>query len=189
MTDNAVLAFSGLIGSGKTTIASVVATVLGWRLASFGDYVRSEAQRRGYDPATREVLQDLGHNLASQGLEGFCRAVLEDAGWRTAEGLVIDGVRHLQALDVLRTLVSPLTLHLVYVQIGTMTRVARLRRGGYDEQRLSRVDQHETELQVRKALATAADFVVDGALPAHIAAESILAWLSTEETHALGPPD
>ncbi|MGO8670179.1 MAG: hypothetical protein ACLQVD_02250 [Capsulimonadaceae bacterium] len=39
----AVIGFSGLARSGKTTVSREVATALGWNYASFGDYVRSVA--------------------------------------------------------------------------------------------------------------------------------------------------
>lgn len=152
---------------------------LGWKFASFSDVVRREAHRRRLDPESRETLQSLGSELIDQGWKKLCQAVLEDADWRGGEGLVIDGIRHVEALETLRVLVSPLPLFLVYVRIDERMRKARLlERNGYGEQRLRRIDQHETESQVKAVLAGVADLVVDGALPVEIATRKILKWLA-----------
>lgn len=174
-----VLAFSGSIGSGKTTITEAVAKSLGWKLASFGRVVRKEARQRGLDPESRETLQRLGSELIEEGWEGFCQAVLVDAGWKQGEGLLVDGIRHIEALDTLRMLVQPLPLFLIYVHVKACIREKRLAdRDGYATQEMHRLDQHETESQVHNVLDCAADLVVDGALPVALIVERILTWIS-----------
>ena len=49
----------GRIGSGKSTAVNFVAAEFGFKVVSFGRYVRHLAQRRGM-PSTRDALQDLG---------------------------------------------------------------------------------------------------------------------------------
>jgi dephospho-CoA kinase len=51
-----VLTFAGRIASGKSTLSRQIAVTLGWPWASFGDYVRAEATRRGFDPTSRTAL-------------------------------------------------------------------------------------------------------------------------------------
>lgn len=44
-----VLGLVGAFKSGKTTLASELATRLGWPKVSFGEFVRAEARSRGMD--------------------------------------------------------------------------------------------------------------------------------------------
>ncbi|MCL7451691.1 MAG: AAA family ATPase, partial [Anaerolineae bacterium] len=139
-----VLAFSGSIGSGKTTITEAVAKSLGWKLASFGRVVRKEARQRGLDPESRETLQLLGSELIEEGWEGFCQAVLVDAGWKQGEGLLVDGIRHIEALEMLRILVQPLRLFLIHVHVKACMREKRLfNRNGYTKQDIYEMDRHK----------------------------------------------
>ena len=48
-----VIGFAGRIGSGKSTLSSEVAERLGWRRASFGDYLRTVAKSSGLDEFER----------------------------------------------------------------------------------------------------------------------------------------
>lgn len=185
-----VVAFSGPIASGKTTIASAVAESLGWKLASFGRVVRAEAHRRGLDTTSRETLQRLGSELIDRGWEEFCDLVLSDAGWKRNEGLVIDGIRHIEALNTLGVRISPQQLALIHVHTVEHIRKARLHdRDGFLVETVVEMDRHETELQVHKALACVADLVVDGALPISFSVRRILEWLGADmsEIRPLSP--
>ena len=75
-----VLAFAGSIASGKSTLSAGVAQQLGWRYASFGDYVRLVAREQGLD-GSRAVLQEVGARLIDQGWKHFCWAVLGQVDW------------------------------------------------------------------------------------------------------------
>jgi dephospho-CoA kinase len=176
-----VLAFSGPIGSGKTTIARQTAQTLDWKLASFGDFVRKEARRRRLDDQSRDVLQDLGDELIRRGWEGFCRAVLADSGWVQGQGLIVDGIRHVEGMEAVRALVRPVPLLLVYVQIDERTRSARLYgRDALGSQELQRIDSHNTEQQVKEVLKDIADIVVDGRLPTESIVKGLIHQLDTE---------
>ena len=180
-----VLAFSGPIASGKTTIAHAIAETLNWRFASFGDFVRKEAHRRQLE-SSRKVLQDLGNEIISQGWESFCQAVLVDSGWICGQGLIIDGIRHIEGLETVRKLVSPVPTFLAFVQIDDQTRRARLHEKNILKGReLKRIDTHDTERQVKGILEGVADVIVDGALPVEITVRDLIIWLaiqSREET-------
>lgn len=160
-----VVAFSGRIGSGKSTVSSEVARRLGWRRASFGDYLRTLAKSSGLDES-REVLQDLGASLIEKGVEDFCRAVLTHYGWNAGEPLIIDGVRHAQVVESLRKLVAPLELRLVFLDVEDSKRIERLKH--QDErmpENLSRVEEDTTEDQVKDLLPDLADLRLSNNLP------------------------
>jgi hypothetical protein len=116
-----VLVFAGRLASGKSTLSAGVAGALGWPYVSFGEYVRQVARSRGLD-WSRHVLQELGAALIGQDCEGFCRAVLGQTDWDPGQPLVIDGLRHVEAVDVLRQLVAPSTLLLIFITVNEPAR-------------------------------------------------------------------
>jgi len=159
--DPIVLGFTGRIGSGKTTISSVVAEKLDWPRVSFGDYVRKIAQERGLEES-REVLQQLGESLLSGNPEQFCRAVLAHAHWKQGQSLVIDGVRHIEVVDWLRHLVAPAKFLLVYVAVSESARQSRLlERDRTDASLLPSIESHSTERDVTSVLLSQADLIID----------------------------
>lgn len=177
MTSDSI-ALAGGIGSGKTTIAGQLAARLGLPRVGFGDHVRDVARERGI-AAARESLQSLGEELAGRGWEPFCRAVLAQADWRPGRALVIDGVRHMETVDVLRSLMSPGGVRLVVIATPDELRAARVKaRDAAAAGDLVRADAHSTEAQVRTALPAAADLVVDGSRPPAVIVDEIVAWLA-----------
>ena len=111
----AVIGFAGRKKSGKTTISQTVADTLNWPYASFGDFVRHEASRRNLDATSLVVLQDLGEKLIGDGWPEFCRGVLALSEWKPGKSLIIDGIRHAEAVQQLTRIVAPLPFALVYV--------------------------------------------------------------------------
>lgn len=170
-----VLCFAGAIGSGKITLATSVHELMGGAMVSFGDYVRSEAQRQGVEE-NREGLQSLGATLiVERSWDAFCWDVLSHFHWQTGVNAVIDGVRHEQAVNSLRNIVSPALIVLVFVDINEKERVRRLKSKGLQEkQRLTNVDAHTTESQVHGRLCDIADFHVNGASPTRETASEIV---------------
>jgi dephospho-CoA kinase len=170
----AVVGLAGRIGSGKSSVSEALVQSLGWRCASFGEYVRSVARIRGLGE-NREALQELGASLVARDVEDFCNRVLESSGWSTGSPLIIQGVRHYEVVQTLRNLVSPLRLFVVYLQTDTQTRMTRLdARGDVDIERVRQLDRHSTEIQVAATLADAADLRVDAdGAPIEIAAAII----------------
>lgn len=104
-----VIALSGRTKAGKSTIAEALALRLHWPCASFGGYVRAEAHRTNR-PDDRESLQELGADLIARlGWEGFCRGTLAHAGLDGSSApCIVEGVRHLDALDMLRHFFEPI---------------------------------------------------------------------------------
>ncbi|HMP06718.1 MAG TPA: AAA family ATPase, partial [Lacipirellulaceae bacterium] len=72
------LAFSGHIGSGKSTLSRAVADAIGAARVSFGDHVRAVARHQG-EPETRERLQAIGEALVASKMNDFCQSVLDQA--------------------------------------------------------------------------------------------------------------
>ena len=161
---NPAVAIVGQIAAGKSTLASSLAARWSCPRASFGRFVARVAAARGLDD-DRDALQALGEALIEElGWLEFCRQTLElaEADWRTAP-LVIDGVRHRAALDMLRAnLTAPVML--VHVTCDPATRVQRQLDRGASADDIRRWDQHETEREVAE-LGAIADVVVSGERP------------------------
>lgn len=159
-----LLAFSGPIQSGKSTVSEELGRILGVPVASFGRYVRDEAKTRT-DPSMklrpvedRRRLQELGQQLLdSLGADEFCRAVLSASQWTEGESVVIDGVRHFAILDALRRLGN---CYLVYLEVDDSRRRAGLLASGYTEDDIAAMDAHPTEREVI-ALRESADLVLE----------------------------
>lgn len=171
-----VVAFSGAIKSGKSSLARAVAITLSCPCVSFGDQVRSEVRARGL-AESREILQQVGESLVSQHLTEFCEDTLAQArSWAPPQPLVIEGIRHAEALSELRMLVNPVRLFHVHIMLGQPTRSARAAKSGGTLS--NRWDAHSTERQVHTDLPRIADLVVDGELATNVQVDRIVAWLS-----------
>jgi cytidylate kinase len=164
------LAISGRIASGKSTLAVRLAEKMNCARASFGEYVRIVAESKGLEP-TRDNLQAVGADLVESGWEPFCRAVLSRSSWQPGQLLVVDGIRHVEAVRQLKSLVAPTSVILVHVRIDEQVREDRLR----EKQGTSEAHEaHSTEHDVKSALPLIADLVVDGARPVEQLADEII---------------
>ena len=173
-----VICFAGRIGSGKSTLSSEVAKSLGWRRASFGDYLRTLAKSSGLDDNSREVLQYLGASLIEKGVDDFCRAVLTHYGWNAGEPLIIDGIRHAEVVESLRKLVAPLELRMVFLDVEDEQRLKRLK--AQDErtiENLALVERHVTEQQVKDLLPDLADLRLSSNRPVSELVSTLVNWI------------
>jgi cytidylate kinase/transcriptional regulator with XRE-family HTH domain len=158
-----VLAFSGKMGSGKSTLSEHVAKALDWKRASFGDYVRKVAKDEGLDEDSRDVLQELGARLVKSDPEEFCRDVLAEFDWRSGEPLIVEGIRHAEIVEALRRVVAPLEVRLVFLEVTDVRRIERLRiRDSEVVERLKQIESHSTEEQASTVLPEMADLRVSG---------------------------
>lgn len=158
----AVIALAGKIGSGKTSIAVALAHKLDCPRVGFGDYVRSEATKRGLNPGSRQVLQELGESLLRQDLDGFCEAVLSQADRAPDGGLIVDGVRHVTVLDTLHRLLSPSPVRLIYLAATDEARQLRLAAAGrWEQDVMAKAEGHSTEADLKTALPGRSDAVID----------------------------
>ena len=173
-----VLGFSGRIGSGKSTLSRLVASKIGWSWASFGKVVRDEAVRRG-SQQTREILQTIGQQLIDSGWNSFCKKVLESAKWHPGQHLVIDGIRHIEAIETLGQLAAPSEVRLVYVALDEPVRQSRLvARGDFGV--TTAAEQHPVESQVPDALLNRADLVVDSSGSEEHCVVQVVEWLRSQ---------
>lgn len=159
------IGFSGRIKSGKTTVAKATADALGWPFVSFGDYIRAVARQQKQDSESRPVLQRIGESLIAQGWPAFCRNVLATISWQAGNPAVIDGIRHVEAVDNLRAIVVPLAFVLVHVKIDDVRQLHRVRLEQGTLGSVGGLELHSTEADVKSRLPELADVLVDGARP------------------------
>lgn len=170
----AFVCFSSLIGAGKSTLATSVSNSFGWPYTSFGDYVRGVAEKRGLEQS-REVLQQIGEELVSTSLEPFTRAVISRVPWQ--QGCVADGLRHIQVLNTMKQIVTPLPVFVMFIDLDEAVRRQRLRDRGMTEHEIDAADQHETEAQVRTVIREHADLHLNGLTDIQILIDEIRQFL------------
>jgi len=76
--------------------------------------------------------------------------------------VVVDGIRHVEAVKHLRDIVLPLKFLLIYVEIDTALQLARVRRENLTPQMLADIEEHSTEVDGSR-LPELADLIADGA--------------------------
>lgn len=93
---------SGRIASGKSTVATYIASEFNLKTVSFGEYVRAISRQTG-KLETRQSLQQLGDRLISTlGTSGLLQATLKHSDIQPNDSVVFDGVRHSEILDGIR---------------------------------------------------------------------------------------
>ncbi|MGQ0777904.1 MAG: AAA family ATPase [Pseudonocardiales bacterium] len=166
-----VIAISGQIGSGKTTLTRALARQLGWPAASYGDVVRIEATARNLIP-DRQTLQAIGAELAADWPE-FTRRVLQHARWQPGRPAIIDGIRHIAAVEHLRREVGPVPVLVGYLAINPNTALGRsYERDGIGSPTWNE-HQHPVELDLNN-VRDAADLVVSGSADPHSVTRQVL---------------
>jgi adenylate kinase family enzyme len=177
-----VVGIIGKIRSGKSSLSQNLSQNLNWPHVSFGDEVRRIAKQRGLE-LSREVLQDIGQDLVENRAQEFCEAVLAQAEWQPGDSLIVDGIRHLKVVEILRELVRPSVLQLVYVKTADRILESRLAVEIKDGQDLESLEHHSTEVQVGTVLPTVADLIVDGASPMNELITEIRSWLDRRSSN------
>ncbi len=167
-----IFALAGHSKSGKTTLGRKLAKELRLPYASFGDYVRKEAARNGLSNPTTEELQATGQLLAERDMRAFCKAVLEEGGFRVGQGLVVDGIRHLSALSTLKALIPQQPVKLVYLESAVSERA---KRSSLNLDLLLRLDSHSVEAEA-DAIRNAADFVLNTSGPIDECFSGLRSW-------------
>lgn len=171
-----MLAFSGGIASGKSTISTAVAQVLRCPRVSFGTYIRKEASRRGLG-SDRGTLQALGEKLVEEDARVLCAGVLAQVGgWSPGAAIVVDGVRHADVARMLRAVAAPSEFRLIHVAADGVTRAIRFAARGEDAARFETFDEHSTERETAMILPEMADLVVDGKRSLNTIIEEVVRW-------------
>ena len=176
MIRRTVITFSGRLGSGKSTLANEIATILKWPSVSFGRYVRSVAEEQGIDNR-RESLQALGAALIEkEGMTNFANSVLRSSGWHPGEPAVVEGIRHVALLPILRVLAAPTPLKHFHLKITEDAQRSRLEARETGEiERLGTIESHSTEADVAEKLEALADFILDADQPLETLVASVVA--------------
>lgn len=159
---SSIICFSGRIGSGKTSISKGLADVLNLKWVSFGGYVHKVAKEQGLIES-REVLQKIGQRLVHDNPAEFCENVLREANWIQGQSLIIDGIRHVQILNALKSLIKPGKLYLVFIDADSSTLKRRYNKRSMNQRlSLEKIEEHDTEKDVINSLPEIADLRIDG---------------------------
>jgi cytidylate kinase len=176
---NSIIVFGGSSRTGKTTLARRLADLLRCKFVSFGDNVRSEAKRRGILAPTRKDLQDLGQELVQTDVLSFCRDVLTTVGFSPGEPLVIDGLRHTEALQAISDLSGGQSIKLIYLYASVEIRNRRSGTAG-GKSDVRNIDAHEVESQTNSQLREMADLAVDASRGVSEVFAQIANWVREE---------
>jgi cytidylate kinase len=169
-----IICLSGPRSSGKSTTAKCLARLLGWRSFSFGGYVREVARERGLDPQDLLTLQNIGSELIDMGWEIFCQNLLTYYGYNN-ENVVIDGIRHVQAVNTLSSITKS-RVFLVYLDLPETVqneRIQQRNRGEYEGH-----ENHDVEKQVKCEVRKKSDFIINSEIPPEEVAKLIIEVLS-----------
>ncbi|MHC2663264.1 AAA family ATPase [Bradyrhizobium diazoefficiens] len=176
-----ILAVSGGLGSGKSTLTTEVAARLGWARASFGDQVKKVAAENNLDATDRAVLQNLGQALVLTKLEDFIEETLAQA--QGAEYIVLDGIRHVEVLLMLKQKYHE-AVRLVHLDVPSDIRQERyIKRENVERRLLARYESDITEAQIARILPQYADLSVNGTLPTAMLSEQVVAFARREADH------
>lgn len=111
----AVVCLAGGIASGKTTVAQALVTM--WpnaSMRSFGDVVRRRVRAAGLS-VERATLQDTGLRLIAEGWAVFVDELVVDLPL-DADVLIVDGMRHVEAVEELRRRFPEVPVGLIYLR-------------------------------------------------------------------------
>ena len=179
-----IIAFGGASQTGKTTLGRRLAEHCHCKFVSFGDYVRQQAQARGISDPTRVDLQNLGQQLVNSGINRFCRDVLNTVHFVSGQRLVVDGIRHTEALSAISHISGGQPIKLIYLHAPMKVRESR-----YQHQySLHVIDVHPVESQTAKQIKDSADLVLDASTDLDTSFSHILAWLNRECPELLSAP-
>ena len=162
--NNISFGFSGRIGSGKSSISKYIAKKNNMKYISFGNFIRQVAKKRGLREE-RETLQLIGNEMIQKGIYKFCMMVLDYYDWKPNENVIIDGIRHIEIFNELKSIFSPNTILLVYISTDKNILLKRnIDRGIIDNTHLQEIENDETELDVKFKLQQISDYTINGSL-------------------------
>lgn len=146
----------GKIASGKTTVASELASVLHGEQFSVSDYLKYCLKKSSIGEPSRTQLQDLGEKFIANGWDDFCSGFLQFIEYDMSKTYVIDGIRHKGFFDALCRKVYPVNPVLIYLNVSNQILEKRKidrQELGYDDKRLAEGNLAE--------LYDSADFIIN----------------------------
>jgi dephospho-CoA kinase len=159
-----IVGIAGRIASGKSTLARALAGKYSFKLISFGNYVRQEAQARGLEVSDRQVLQDFGQSLVEESPTLFVRGVFHRANYQSEDRVVLDGIRHESVWNEIMALGSShrSPVALIFMEMAEEERRRRLTSRGLSPDEASVQDRHKSESDVDARLSGIANIHIDG---------------------------
>lgn len=159
-----IVGIAGRIASGKSTLARALAGKYSFKLISFGNYVRQEAQARGLEVSDRQVLQDFGQSLVEESATSFVRGVFHRANYKPEDRVVLDGVRHESVWDEIVAFGSShrSPVALIFLEMAEEERRRRLTARGLSLYEALAQDRHKSESEVDARLSSKAGIHIDG---------------------------
>jgi len=156
-----LILIAGKIGSGKTTIGKELANTLSYSHCSFSDFLKKELAKAKIE-ATRENLQKIGVDYINNKIDYFAEQVLKDCNYCETKSVVIDGLRHMQMLNVMQNTIGSGNVLLIYVDADEPELLARvMARDGLCGIEVLRQSEDLTEKN-HEELKAAADLVISG---------------------------
>ncbi len=158
-----IIGFAGPIASGKSTIIREITQIKPCLVASYGNYVRAVAETQGIE-GSRDALQALSNELLRQYTHvELAKLVTEHSGWKINQPLLLDGVRHSEAIGAFKALFPTIPVYLIFVETPVSVRSNRIeRRDGISLNDAAIHDKHNTEIEANTGLKDIADYVLDG---------------------------
>jgi dephospho-CoA kinase len=156
------------MGAGKTTLASALADRFpGSTVRAFGNVVRQRAVEEGR-PGDRESLQQIGLEAIAEGWASFVGRLLAGAELATGGLYVIEGVRHLEAVEEIRRRFPHVPVRVVFLMVDNQTSAARLvERDGHVDERGRAIESDAWRLE------SIADRRLDAAQPVEELVEAV----------------
>lgn len=141
--------------------------------------MRKVVRDRGLEQ-TRENLQTVGTELLEADPRGFCNAALSLNGWTPGQPLIIDGLRHIRTINIIRELIFPAKLKIVSISVTDATRLQRLeQRTHSDADSITRIEAHSSEQEI-DSIRNLADWVIDGEPPVDVLVGDIVKRIRVE---------
>lgn len=167
-----IICIAGKAGSGKTTVAKILASQINSRYVTVSDYLKSKCDELN---VTREVLQKIGNECISQGWANFVHAFLKFVGWNGQDSLIIDGIRHVSFMEMLIAEFYPVRPICVYLDADQETLDSHIAQRGVEV-----IDKKPVSEGTNEKLVDCADIVIPVKdLNANQIAEKIIAYVRT----------
>ena len=151
-----LICFSGVIGSGRTSISSAVAYRLKLDRTGFGDYLREKLEKASEGPVTRAELQNFGQDLVDTDPKKFCKSVLNRVKFDYKRDIVVDSIRHVKIYNCLKKLVDPIECRLIYIVVDEKQQKLNLS-NRYRFEKILPAMHHQAELDAINKLPKIAD--------------------------------
>lgn len=172
-----MVCLAGGIASGKTTVAQALTTTYpNSAVRSFGDVVRKHARKTGLG-LDRGALQAAGLQLIAAGWPNFVDELLADLT-PAATILIVDGIRHVEAVDELRRHFPRAQVRLVFLVTNEQDLSRRMAERGEPMQ----VRHHQIESSLTTVAHTADLTIETSTAPNRIAARIAAEFRPPTET-------